>query len=311
MIRTVLGDRELPDGPILAHEHLQIDLSHNKGPDNVFAAEEEPDVTADLKYTAKTYGLVGLADLSPVGGGRNVAALARISRATGVAVVASTGYYWEPVPKIVSESSEDELVEIMARDVEQGAEGSDHRCGIIKIGTLEDNFSAATEKLFRAAARTSTRTGAPVITHTEKPYHALWHVEALQSGGMDMRHALISHLHKASSIEDIAKVAATGAFVGVDQIGFARGMTMSEMAEVTKKCIDASLIGQLIISSDVARKSRFMKNGGTSYATVFAKFLGLLRERGVTEAQIHTLLHVNPRSILSLKHSGSKASAPH
>ena len=40
MIRTVLGDITPPTGPILAHEHLQIDLSHNKGLDNVMREAE-------------------------------------------------------------------------------------------------------------------------------------------------------------------------------------------------------------------------------------------------------------------------------
>jgi phosphotriesterase-related protein len=301
MIRTVLGDVEIPAGPILAHEHLQIDLSHNKGPDNVFGPEEEPDVIADLKLTVERHGLVGVADLSPVGGGRNVKALARISRNTNVAVVASTGYYWEPVPNVVAESSEDRLVEIMTAEIETGAERSDHRCGVIKIGTFEDSFSAATKKLFRAAARTSRATGVSVVTHTEKPSHARWHVEVLQSAGMDMSRALISHLHKYETIDQIKQVANTGAFIGIDQIGFARGMPMPQMADVVVGCIKTGFIDHVIISSDMARKSRFLKNGGTSYTTVFAAFLDLLRERGVTEGQIYTLLHANPRHLLTLR----------
>jgi phosphotriesterase-related protein len=301
MIRTVLGDMEIPPGPILAHEHLQIDLSHNKGLDNVFGPEEEPDVVADLKLTVGRHGLAGVADLSPVGGGRNVKALGRISHNTSVAVVASTGYYWEPVPNVVSESSEDRLVEIMTAEIETGVEGSHYRCGVIKVGTFEDSFSAATKKLFRAAARTSRATGAPVITHTEQPYQASWHVEVLQSAGMDMSRALISHLHKYETIEQIKRVADTGAFIGIDQIGFARGMTMPQMADVAVSCIKAGFIDHVIISSDMARKSRFLKNGGTSYTTVFAVFLDLLRERGVTEGQIYTLLHANPRRLLTLQ----------
>jgi phosphotriesterase-related protein len=301
MIRTVLGDMEIPPGPILAHEHLQIDLSHNKGPDNVFGPEEESDVVADLKLTVERHGLVGVADLSPMGGGRNVKALARISRDTNVAVVASTGYYWEPVPNVVAESSEDRLVEMMTAEIETGVEGTDHRCGVIKVGTFEDSFSAATKKLLRAAARTSRGTGAPVVTHTEQPYHAPWHVEVLQSAGMDMSRALISHLHKYETIDLIKRIANTGAFIGIDQIGFARGMTIPQMADVAVGCIKAGFIDHIIISSDMARKSRFLKNGGTSYTTVFAAFLLLLRERGVTEGEICALLHSNPRRLLTLR----------
>ena len=43
MIRTVTGDVEAISGRILAHEHLQIDLSAQKGPANkVGAAKKTP-----------------------------------------------------------------------------------------------------------------------------------------------------------------------------------------------------------------------------------------------------------------------------
>ena len=49
MIRTVTGDVVAIAGRILAHEHLQIDLSAQKGPNNVIGQAEEPDVIADLR----------------------------------------------------------------------------------------------------------------------------------------------------------------------------------------------------------------------------------------------------------------------
>jgi len=56
----------------------------------------------------------------------------------------------------------------------------------------------------------------------------------------------------------------------------------------------------LIVSSDVARRVRLHRHGGTSYGTVFSQFVPLLRERGVSEAQINTLLFDNPRRLLTL-----------
>jgi len=60
------------------------------------------------------------------------------------------------------------------------------------------------------------------------------------------------------------------------------------------------LAGQLILSSDMARRTRLHRHGGTSYSTVFTHFLPLLRERGVTAAQIDTMLRDNPARLLGL-----------
>ena len=67
MIRTVTGDVAAISGRILAHEHLQIDLSAQKGPANKVGADEEDAVVEDL-IAAKQYGLAAVTELigSPV-----------------------------------------------------------------------------------------------------------------------------------------------------------------------------------------------------------------------------------------------------
>ena len=59
MIRTVTGDVEAIHGRILAHEHLQIDLSAQKGPANKVGEAEIPAVVEDLR-TAKEFGLAAI-----------------------------------------------------------------------------------------------------------------------------------------------------------------------------------------------------------------------------------------------------------
>src|SRR6267378_1476433 len=66
VIRTVTGDVDTIRGRILPHEHLQIDLSAQKGPANRLGKEEEQDVVDDLKK-AKQYGLAAITDLSAPG----------------------------------------------------------------------------------------------------------------------------------------------------------------------------------------------------------------------------------------------------
>ena len=99
MIRTVTGDVERIEGRILAHEHLQIDLSAQKGAANKMGEAEIPAVVEDLRK-AKEFGLAAITDLSAPLWGRDPAALRRISEEAGVLVVCAAGFYWDPFPEI-------------------------------------------------------------------------------------------------------------------------------------------------------------------------------------------------------------------
>ena len=63
MIRTVLGDIAPTRGPVLVHEHLQIDLSAQKGPNNVLGPVQEDEIVADLQAATGA---------EAVGGGRSL-----------------------------------------------------------------------------------------------------------------------------------------------------------------------------------------------------------------------------------------------
>ncbi len=297
MIRTILGDVELSDGPILAHEHLQIDLSHNKGDDNVLSSNEESIIIDDLCYAKTVYELQAIADLSVPGGGRNPEALARISQQVGLHVICATGFYWDPVPDIAVHSSQQVLCDIMVREITVGIGETDLRCGTIKIGTDQAEPNCIYEKIFRAAAAASKITGASIITHTSKSEQAHWQLDILEASGADLSHVLVSHLHKVKNFDEILAVGKRGAFMGIDQLGFKKGPTIEEVADIVVRSIDHGLCDQLILSSDIARKSRLRGNGGTGYATSFSEFLPLLRQRRISEVQINKMMSDNPRNI--------------
>src|SRR5207248_2129273 len=138
------------------HEHLQIDLSAQKGPVNRLGAEEEQDVIDDLKK-AKQYGLAAITDLSAPGWGRNPAALRRISERAGVLVICAAGYYWDPFPDVARDGSIEQMRDAMIAEIETGIDGI--RCGVIKVGTSRVAPGKLEERLFRAAAAAAMATG--------------------------------------------------------------------------------------------------------------------------------------------------------
>jgi phosphotriesterase-related protein len=209
VIRTVTGDIAGVHGRILAHEHLQIDLSAQKGPANRIGEAEEEAVVDDLRH-AKEFGLAAITDLSAPGWGRDPVALARISRQAGLAVVCAAGFYWDPFPAIAVSGTTEQLRDIMISEIESGVGDTGIRCGVIKVGTNRGDPDDVAERLFRAAAGAALATGAAVITHTSSPDQAAWHVRVLARAGMDMARVVISHMGAAQSVAELTELARSG-----------------------------------------------------------------------------------------------------
>ena len=298
MIRTVTGDVDTIRGRVLAHEHLQIDLSAQKSPANKVGEAEVPAVVEDLQK-AKEYGLAAITDLSAPLWGRDPAALKRISEQSGVLVICAAGFYWDPFPDIALSAPVEQIRDAMIAEIERGADGTDVRCGVIKVGTGREPNEPA-ERLFRAAAAASRATGAPVITHTSSPDQARWHIRVLEDAGMDMGHAVISHMGACKNASELVEVARAGVFMGVDKVSFPKGPTNVELADLVRDACDKGLERQIILSSDIARRTLLSRYGGKGYCTVFRDFVPMLQERGIKAATIETMLHDNPVRMLTL-----------
>ena len=299
MIRTVTGDIAEISGRILVHEHLQIDLSAQKGPNNVIGKTEEADVIDDLRK-AKTHGLAAIVDLSAPHWGRDPIALRRISEQAGVAVVCAAGFYWDPFPEFVINGSVEALRDAMIAEVENGIGQTGIRCGVIKVGTARGTPGEMEARLFKAAAGAAKATGAAVITHTSSPDQAPWHVDVLTRVGMDMSRVVISHMGAARNVEELASIARSGVYLGIDKVSFPKGPTNVQLADLVREACARGLERQLILSSDVARRTFLHRYGGRSYSTVFADFVPMLRERGLSQALIESMLRDNPARLLHL-----------
>jgi phosphotriesterase-related protein len=299
VIRTVTGDIAAVDGRILAHEHLQIDLSAQKGPANRIGAAEEAAVIDDLRH-AKEFGLAAITDLSAPDWGRDPVALRRISQQAGVAVVCAAGFYWDPFPAMALTATVEELRDIMIAEISNGIGDTNVRCGVIKVGTRSGEPDAAAERAFRAAAMAATATGAAIITHTSSPDQVAWHIRVLENAGTDMSRVIISHMGAAQDVADLVEVARSGVLMGIDKVSFPKGPTNDQLADLVRDACAKGLERHLILSSDLARRTFLRRYGGHGYRTVFADFLPMLRARGVAPNQIEVMLRDNPARLLAM-----------
>ncbi|MCL6592967.1 MAG: hypothetical protein K6T31_03245, partial [Alicyclobacillus sp.] len=290
---------------ILTHEHLQIDLSKYKNPEVVIGEQEFADVVQDVQ-AAQMLGVDMVVDVSVAGSGRNPQALQTIARRTGVRVVAAAGVYWDSddAAKAVQRYGRN-LADKFTEELCKGLDGTDIPAGVLKVGTPKQ-IGDVERQVFQAVAEASLRTGAPIITHTSLPEQAFWQMDVLEQAGVNLSRVLIGHLDASPNLDIPLAVAERGAKVGIDQIGFNWKTPNEQRVRLVQELIQAGKLQQIILSSDIARRTRLQRYGGTSYSTVLQEFVPLLQAAGVGADNIRQLLTFNPLQLLPWKATAAR-----
>ena len=76
----------------------------------------------------------------------------------------------------------------------------------------------------------------------------------------------------AKDISELVEVGRCGAFMGIDKVSFPKGPTNVELADLVRDACDKGLERQLILSSDVARRTMLSRYGGTRLSDGAARF---------------------------------------
>ena len=300
-VRTVLGDIH-PDelGFTHSHEHLLIDLWKIVGTYDSIVEEEEL-ITEELRR----FGVAGggaIIDCTNIGLGRNPEAVQRISKATGVHVVLGSAWYRERVyPDYICERSADCLAETIISDIENGADGTQVRSGIIgEIGTERYFITPAEERVFRAAARAHHKTGAPIITHTTHFGDlALEQIALLKEEKVDPGRVCISHVGERHGCRDLIDIAATGVYLSVDHVGYKEFGSDNVQADNVAEMVKLGYVNQIMLAQDVCRMSMLHASGGPGFDYLLRKFVPMMQERGVSDTAIRTMLVENPARFLA------------
>jgi len=301
IVRTVLGD--IPPealGLCLPHEHLY------GWPPAPFATE---DLTLDSEDAAirelerfRTAGGGALVEMTTPDYNRDAAALERIARASGVHIIAATGYNKEKFSApFLQEATVEELAARFAAEVTRGMDGTSCRAGLIKASSTLNEISLLAEKLFRAAAQAHHITGAPISTHTEKGTMALEQVALLTGEGVEPSRIIIGHIDLRLEWDFVLALARTGVFIGFDQISKAQYAPDSRRAEFVARLVAEGHGGQLLLSGDLARRSYWHSYGlgGAGFTHIPRVFAPMLRESGLAEETVRGLLVDNPARALA------------
>lgn len=305
-VQTVLGPVAPGDlGFTLPHEHTKCSLwwIENRW-DYWELIGDEPRINEEL---AAYKGLGGgtLVDVTPIGIGRDLARLARLSQATGLHIVAGAGWYrqaYYPAEARIDRRSIDDLADEIVQEFVDGPV----RPGIIgEIGTDKPWVTAQEERVFRAAARAALRTGASVTTHAVQSDVGLAQLTILEDEGLDPARIVIGHCDSHPRIQHWREIVRRGAHVEADFLGMS--FTPLERAgepkvvELINTLLNEGFEKQILLSQDVCHDSQLTSYGGNGYTYLQKSFLPSLVAAGVNAATIKTITVENPARLLTLR----------
>lgn len=302
--------RHLRDIPVdkLMYEELRINPYANR--DNVFMLDEG--IAADELNIFKDLGGATVVDVSCRGIGPFPEKLKRVSEACGVNIIMGTGYYYEEShPPEVNRMSVNQLVDQMVEDISVGVNGTGIKAGIIGEVGVSWDFTDNEIKCLRAGARASVQTNVPLTIHQPSFYRmANRVVDIVMEEGGDLSHTIIDHMCASGKDLDYQiSVLERGVYIEYDLIGsdlyypsIKTGQPGDdENAFNIKRLIDAGYINQLLLSHDIFIKICLKHYGGRGYGHILKNFVPKLKQIGMTDQQVHTMLVENPKRLYKYK----------
>ena len=302
-IRTVLGDIAPSElGRTTCHEHLLWTVPEPyTGEDPDLGFDSISAAVAELQYF-KTAGGNALVEMTTAEIGRAPLDLRQISEAAQVHVIATTGHHKDKFSaRMLNGKSAEEIAAGIIADIAEGMNGTDVKAGVIKAASSKGTATDTERRVIQAVGLAHQATGAPVSTHTEAGTFALEQAELLMQAGVPADQLLIGHLDRDLPRETYFAMANVGVYLGFDQVGKAKYWADSERVMLIKQLISAGHVRQIMLSGDTARKSAWHtydpRMNGIAY--LLLGFVPLLREAGVSEADLQTMLVENPANFLS------------
>ena len=264
IVRTIAGDIAPGElGACDAHEHLFLVTPAQPGDE--FA---DVDRAIDEASTLAAAGARALVDWTPIGLGRDLDGLARVSRETGLHVVAATGLHRDP-----HYAPDDPLRTLPAAELADRFVTDLERCGIIKVGAGYHAVSTFEAKAFEAAAIAHGRVGAPVCVHTEHGTMGLALVERLGRASVPAGSVVLAHLDRNPDAGEHAATAAAGAWLQFDGPGRTKYWPDSTIIELIADLSERGHADRLLLGGDTGRASMLRAySGGPGMDYLFARF---------------------------------------
>ncbi len=306
-------------GVTLMHEHVFImttEIMENYPEGWGDGAKREADAIVRLNEL-KSRGVDTIVDLTVVGLGRYVPRIARIAAATELNIVVATGLYtYNDVPMYFHYlgpgaplGGPEPMIEMFVRDIEHGIGDTGIKAAILKCATDEPGVTPGVERVLRAVAQAHRETGVPISTHTHaETKRGLEQQRIFAEEGVDLTRVIIGHSGDTTDIGYLEELIAAGSYLGMDRFGVDAFLSTEERVKTVATMCERGHAEKMVLSHDASCYFDALPEAtlpvalpNWHYLHIHNDVIPALRQRGVTDEQLTTMLVDNPRRIFSTR----------
>ncbi len=306
---TVTGRRSVASlGVVDAHDHLFLDSPALAGQ----AIDDVERVTEEV-LDARSSGISCIVEMTPIGLGRNPAALRQVAEATGVAIIAASGYHRDahyPADHWVRTATTETLAGRIVTDLTIGMHPADWldpslpldpaRAGAIKGGASYHRITRGEQRRLEAIAGAAAATGAAVLVHTEVGTAGHDVVDLLEAGGVPAARIALAHLDRNPDPEVHVELAARGVTLEYDTIGRTKYHPDSVVLDLIEAVAGAGHLDRIVLGLDLGMRSYFRSyDGGPGLRYLMTSFVPRLRRR-MGDADADRILRRNPARLYAM-----------
>jgi phosphotriesterase-related protein len=315
-VQTVRGPVDSSQiGPTLMHEHVFVlDTEIVQNYPEEWGAEEQRVADAVTRLNElKSKGVDTIVDLTVIGLGRYIPRIQRIAQQTKINIIVATGVYtYHDVPLYFHFrgpgtllGGEELMVDMFVRDIREGIADTGVKAGILKCATDEPGVTKDVERTLRATAQAHRKTGVPISTHT----HAATRVgldqqKIFREEGVDLARVVIGHSGDTTDLEYLEELVGNGSYIGMDRFGIDTILSFEDRVKTVSAMCRRGHAGKMVLSHDAACYNHWLPERPLPmilprwhYLHIHNDVIPALKQQGVTDEQLHTMLVENPRKI--------------
>jgi phosphotriesterase-related protein len=304
-------------GRTYIHEHIFVltpDVQQNYPAEWGHEDDRVDDAIAKLSALADS-GVRTIVDPTVVGLGRYIPRVQKVAaRVPNLNIIVATGCYtYKDVPfffhhrgpalnEALGMEVPDPMVDFFIGDIERGIAGTDVRAGLLKCAIDQPGLTTGVERIMRAVAKAHHATGTPITVHTHPDTHQGLAVQRLMAEeGVEPGRVVLGHSGDSSDADHLSALAEAGFWLGMDRFGINLEIPLEKRCDIVVEMCRRGFAERMMLSHDAAcyidwidpNVMAFMPDW--NFLHIGNDVLPYLREHGVSEEQITTMLVDNPR----------------
>jgi phosphotriesterase-related protein len=296
-------------GLTLIHEHMRVrSESVSAQFPHLYDEEHEYERAVTQVRAAMERGVKTICDPTVMEAGRDIRFQSRVAEETGVQLVASTGIYTDHyLAPHFRNRDEDYMADQFVRDIEVGVQGTDIKAGFLKCCTDHQGVTDDVEKVLRATARASNRTGRPIMTHSHpQSGQGIEQMKVFEDEGVEPSRVLIGHTGDTDSLDYIEELLSHGPYIGMDRYGLDIILPTEQRNSTVVELAKRGYAERMMLSQDACctidwfpeeMVAQTAPNWHMSY--VLDEIVPALKQSGVTDGQVDQMMVEAPRRWLA------------